>query len=469
VLLLAIVAFGVPLAINLSARVNAEVRTQARAQADLVAATAADLLGAASRPELATLAHSGANSIRGRILITSVRGIVLADSNGPAQIGTSYASRPEVRAALQGRQAQVQRYSRTLATQILATAAPIIHEGRPAGAVRVTQGVAAVQAAVRRAEFGLVLIAAIVLALGLAAGIIIARQIAGPVQRLQRVARRVAGGDLDARAELEGSLEQRSLAGSFNEMTERISRLLDAQRQFVADASHQLRTPLTGLRLRLEEARAEVGAGDANRDLAAGIAEVDRLSATVGELLVLSRAGERRLEGAWVDLRDVAATTVERWRHHARKRGVTLEHRCASPAGVVWAARSDLERILDALLENAIHYSPARTTVDVSSFPGRIEVSDRGAGIDDDERELVFERFRRGRAGRTGPPGSGLGLSMARELARAWGGAIRISARDGGGTSVSLVLSLVAQPEVPERYPGALPTLNVPPRSVPGP
>ncbi len=468
-LLLAIVAFGVPLAINLSARVNAEVRTQARAQADLVAATAADLLGATSRPELATLAHSGAISIRGRILVTSVRGIVLADSNGPAQIGTSYASRPEVRAALQGRQVQVQRYSRTLGSQILATAAPIIHQGRPAGAVRVTQGVAAVQAAVRRAEFGLVLIAAIVLALGLAAGIIIARQIAGPVQRLQRVARRVAGGDLEARAELEGSLEQRSLAGSFNEMTERIARLLDAQRQFVADASHQLRTPLTGLRLRLEEARAEVGDAPADRDLAAGIAEVDRLSATVDELLVLSRAGERRLEGAWVDLDDVAATTVERWRHHARERGVTLEHRCASPAGVVWAARSDLERILDALLENAIHYSAARTTVAVSSFPGRIEVSDRGSGIDDDERELVFERFRRGRAGRSGPPGSGLGLSMARELARAWDGAIRISARDGGGTSVSLLLPLVARPDVPERHPGALPPLNLPTRSVPGP
>ena len=305
VLLLAIVAFGVPLAINLSARVNAEVRTQARAQADLVAATAADLLGAASRPELATLARSGAASIRGRILITDARGTVLADSNGSAQVGTSYASRPEVRAALGGRQAQFQRYSRTLEMQILATAAPIIHQGRSAGAVRVTQGVSTVQAAVRRAELGLVLIAAIVLALGLVAGIVIARQIAGPVQRLQRVARRVARGDLQARAELEGSLEQRSLARSFNEMTERIARLLDAQRQFVADASHQLRTPLTGLRLRLEEARAEVGAGPAERDLAAGIAEVDRLSATVDQLLVLSRAGERRLEGAWVDLDDV--------------------------------------------------------------------------------------------------------------------------------------------------------------------
>ncbi|MGZ4171535.1 MAG: hypothetical protein ACXVRN_09225, partial [Solirubrobacteraceae bacterium] len=86
-LLLAIVAFGVPLAINLSARVNAEVRTQARAQADLVAATAADLMGAGNRPELATLARSGAPSTRGRIVITDAHGTVLADSNGPAELG----------------------------------------------------------------------------------------------------------------------------------------------------------------------------------------------------------------------------------------------------------------------------------------------------------------------------------------------------------------------------------------------
>jgi two-component system, OmpR family, sensor kinase len=469
VLLLAIVAFGVPLAINLSARVNAEVRTQARAQADLVAATAADLLGPASRPELATLARTGAASIRGRILITDARGIVLADSNGPTEIGTSYASRLEVRAALDGRPVQVQRYSRTLEAQILATAAPIIHEGRPAGAVRVTQGVASVQSAVRRAELGLVLIAAIVLALGLAAGSIIARQIAGPVQRLERVARRVAGGDLAARAELEGSREQRSLASSFNEMTERISRLLDGQRQFVADASHQLRTPLTGLRLRLEEARAEVGRAGAERELEAGIAEVDRLAATVNELLVLSRAGERGVEGAWVDLHDVAAVTTERWRRHARERGITLEHRRASPLpGGVWAARGDLERVLDALLENAIQYSPAHSTVDVSSFPERIEVSDRGPGIDEEERELVFERFRRGRAGREGPPGSGLGLATARELARAWDGAVRVDARDGGGTTVSLLLPPSPGPSASPSSPGGLPALNPAARSLPG-
>ncbi len=96
VLLLAIVALGVPLAINLSARVNAEVRTQAQAQADLVAASAADLLGPGQRRTLETTAQSAADSVRGRILVVDAGGRVLADSAGPAQLGTSYASRPEI-------------------------------------------------------------------------------------------------------------------------------------------------------------------------------------------------------------------------------------------------------------------------------------------------------------------------------------------------------------------------------------
>jgi two-component system, OmpR family, sensor kinase len=467
VLLLAIVAFGVPLAINLSARVNAEVRTQARAQADLVAATAADLLRAGNRAALATLARSGAPSTRGRIVVTDARGTILADSNGRAELGTSYASRPEVQAALHGRQVQVQRFSRTLDAQILATAAPIIHDGRPVGAVRVTQGVASVQAAVRRAELGLVLIAAIVLALGLAAGVIIARQIAGPVQRLQRVAGRVAGGDLGARAEMEGSREQRSLAASFNEMTERIARLLNAQRQFVADASHQLRTPLTALRLRLEEAQAEIGTPTAAQELEAGIAEVDRLSAMVDELLVLSRAGERRLEGSRVELEELATAAAERWRRHARDRDIALRHRRAGPGGAVLASRGDLERILDALVENAINYSPPETTVEVVSAPGWIEVRDQGAGIDADERDLVFARFRRGRAGREGPPGSGLGLSMAQELARAWGATLAIRPHEGGGTIVRLTLAGQAAPGPRDEDPAPLPAVNPPLRSVP--
>jgi two-component system, OmpR family, sensor kinase len=458
VLLLAIVALGVPLAINLRARVNAEVRTQAQAQADLVAATAADLLAPRDRHKLSTLARTAAMSVRGRILIVNATGGVLVDSAGPAQVGSSYESRPEIERALDGQQVQVQRASRTLGQEILATAVPIIRNGRPAGAVRVTQSVAAVQGAVRRMEFGLGLIGLIVLALGLFAGAVIAAQVARPLRRLERVAQSVAGGDLSARAEIEGSREQRSLSSSFNGMTDRIEGLLGAQRDFVADASHQLRTPLTGLRLRLEEAKAVGPDAGLESELDAAIAEVDRLSHTVDELLILSRAGERELSGAPVDLGELASSALDRWRTPAKESGIVLERVCEGAAGVAWAARPDVERALDALLDNALRYSPSGTAVTIVDRPGQLEVRDRGPGVAEEERELIFERFHRGRTGRATQPGSGLGLAIARELAREWGGEVRIDDREGGGAVAILSLPTARSCRTTES--SALPALN---------
>jgi signal transduction histidine kinase len=439
VLLLAIVAFGVPLALNLSARVNAEVRTQAQAQADLVAATAADLLGMTSRKQLSTLARTAAASARGRVLIVNATGQVLADSSGPAELGTNYESRPEIERALDGRQVQVQRASRTLGKQILATAVPIVHNGRVAGAVRVTESVAAVHHAVLQVELALALIGLVVLALGLLAGGLLAAQIGRPLRRLEAVARRLAQGDLRARAKVEGSLEQRSLSSSFNEMTDRIERLLSAQQDFVADASHQLRTPLTGLRLRLEESKA-LASDPGAAELDAAIGEVDRLAHTVDELLLLTRAGTRRLAGSRVALGDLVTDALERWRPHASERGITLTRQRDGRPGTVWAARADLERALDALLENALAYSASGSTVTVVCSGGRIEVRDHGPGISADERELVFERFHRGRVGRAGAPGHGLGLPIARELAREWGGEVTLEDRPGGGTAAIIAL-----------------------------
>ena len=460
-LLLAIIALGVPLAINLSARVHAEVRTQAQAQADVVAATAADLLGANQRPVLATLARTAGNSIRGRVLIVDAAGRVLADSSGPAQLGASYEDRPEIERALRGHPTQEQRTSQTLNQEILATAVPILHDGHPVGAVRVTQSIAAVHSAVRRAQLVVILIGLIVLALGLAAGWVIAGQIGRPIRRLEHVARRVAQGDLSARAELEGSREQRSLAGSFNEMTGRIERLLGAQREFVADASHRLRTPLTGLRLRLEEARALEPGEDAQAELDGAIGEVDRLAHAVDELLVLSRAGERRLTGTVLELDDLAASARERWAAAATTRGITLVCSQKPSNSRVCAGRSDAEHALDCLVENALHYSPADSTVELVTATGRIEVRDRGPGVARDEREAVFERFHRGRAGMAGPSGSGLGLAIARELARGWSGDVTLADRDGGGTIATLLLPSAHSGEEP-----ALPAVNPEPSSL---
>jgi signal transduction histidine kinase len=429
---LAIVSLEVPLALNLKERVDSEVHSQARSQADVVAATASDLLRASQRRDLARLAVSSARSVRGRVVIVNGRGRLVADSGGRGALGAGYATRPEIAAALRGRSVQTERRSRTLGADILATAVPLVSRGKPVGAVRITQGVSAVGRAVRRAETGLALIGGVVLLLGLAAGTLIARGMARPLRRLEATAGLVAGGELSARAPLAGSTEQRSLARSFNEMTERLGRMLKSQSDFVADASHQLRTPLTGLRLRIEEARVAGVSPAADRELWQGMRELDRLALFIDELLVLSRAGERDRAGEPTDLAAAAARAGERWRSAAGERGLALEVRRNGPASAV-CSTADLDRALDSLVENAILYSPAGSKVEIVAAGGRIEVLDRGAGLAPNEEHKVFERFRRGHAGRAGPPGTGLGLAIAAELVSCWEGSATISNRPGGG------------------------------------
>ena len=446
-LLLALIALGVPLAISLRDRVDAEVRGQARSQADVVAATASELLAPAQRPGLNRLVRVSAGSVRGRVIVVDNHGRLLADSAG-APAGTSYADRPEVRTALRGRSEQITRNSRTLGTEILATSVPVLEHGRPHGAVRVTQSVAAVHRAVQTSILDLAALAGVVLLLGMAAGAVVAQQIARPIRRLDRAARSVAGGNLDATVAVEGSTEQRSLARTFNEMTQRVKRLLRVQQDFVADASHQLRTPLTGLRLRLEslagrfrEDRAIAG------ELDAGMKEIDRLSLIVDELLILSRAGEHDLPGERVDLSEAAARAGERWHGAARERGISLEVRDGEGPAAVWCAVPDLDRSLDALVENALRYSPAGSTVTIATGPRRIEVIDEGQGLEPGEEEGVFDRFSRGSAGRRGPSGTGLGLPIARELTRQWNGEVTLVNREGEGARATIAFAPDGEPE----------------------
>jgi signal transduction histidine kinase len=467
VLVLAIVALEVPLATSVTDRVNAEVRSQARAHADVAAATVADLLGSRDRARRDDVVEVVAGSARGRVIVVNRRGRVVADSESSA-VGGNYGARPEIRAALAGRRDQRERTSQTLGLKLLATTVPILGDGRPVGAVRITQSVDAVERAVHRSWLGLALIGLVVLGVGLLAGSLIAGQITRPLRRLDAAARRVADGDLTARVEIEGSAEQRSLGRTFNLMTERLQRLVDAQRLFVADASHQLRTPLTGLRLRMESVQGSRLDAQAAEDVQAALDEFDRLAQMIAELLELSRAGERDAAGQLVSLADLVSRAAARWAATASERGqrVTAISRDVGGGGAAageddggstwvgsgrgaasagggdsaWIAQADADRIVDALVENALRYSPDGIEVEIAAAPGVVEVRDRGAGIAPGERDAVFERFHRGSASRAGAPGSGLGLAIARDLARGWGGDVTMRARPGGGTVAELRL-----------------------------
>ena len=434
VLVLVLIALEIPLALSLSNRVDAEVKAQAAAQAQVVAAAASGRLTA--RVQLEDLVRDAGRDLGARVIVTDRRGRLLADSAGTGLRLSSYADRPEVAAALAGDAEQGTRHSATLGGDLLYTAVPVIDAGRPVGAVRITQSVAGVDDRVRRNVLVVVGVGLAALALGLGLAWVLAGSLADPLRRLARTARRVEDGELDARADVTGAREHREVALAFNDMTDRLAQSLEAQREFVGNASHQLRTPLTGLRLRLEAAGLKTADPAVAHELRLAEAEVERLTRLLNALLTLAREGDRPPLRAPASLRQAAEDAGERWQPRAEETAHRLELAGTQDA-FVRAGEEDLAIVLDNLIENALVYSPPKTTVTITwSGDGRLAVLDEGAGILPGDERRLFQRFRRGRADR---PGTGLGLAIVETLARRWGGSASIGTRETGGARAEVV------------------------------
>ncbi|HEV3479745.1 MAG TPA: ATP-binding protein [Gaiellaceae bacterium] len=448
VLVLVIVALEVPLILNVARRVDAEVKAQAAAGAQVVAASAAGQME--DRRELAELVLEAKEDLGGRVIVVDQRGRLIADSDDETGF---YGDRPEIRTALQdGRIAQGRRFSETLGESLLYTAVPIVQGDDRVGAVRITQSVDAIDQRVRRDIFGLAGIGLIALTLSLGFAWVLAGTLARPLQRLAATARRVEAGDLEARAEPEGSAEHREVAHAFNDMTERLGQVLEAQRQFVANASHQLRTPLTGLRLRLEAASLKAGP-ELAAELEAAEREVERLARLLTALLTLAREGDRPAAAAAVSLGAAVEHARERWTERAEQGGHRLVTDCRDDA-VARASDEDLAIVLDNLIENALNYSPGGTiSVECGRDGGDVylAVIDQGPGLEPGEEERVFQRFARGSGGQRSP-GTGLGLALVATLARRWGGSARLVNRPEGGARAEVRFPAASAPlQTPNR------------------
>ena len=323
VLLLVIVALAIPLALTTSRRIESEVRASASTGAQVVAASAA---GRLDRPaELSSIATRAASDLGGRVLILDATGKPLADSAGPDRADDTYVGRPEVASALAGNSVQGTRHSDTLDEDLLYTAVPVLDKGQTVGAVRLTQSVGGVNSTIRRDRLALAGVGVGALIMGLLVAWLVAGTLSRPLQKLADTARSIADGDLEARAPIEGAEEQRAVAGAFNLMTDRLVRSLEAQRDFVANASHQLRTPLTGLKLRLEAAGVLTDDPAVQRELQAAEHEADRLARLVSDLLALAAADAPAADPEPVDLRSCARAAVERFAPRAAASERTIE------------------------------------------------------------------------------------------------------------------------------------------------
>ena len=433
VLLLILVALEVPLALNLARRIDAEVKNEAAAQAFVVSAGASGSMG--DRGQLTRLVRRSGRELGARVIVVGPlpAGRLLADSAVAKAQPVPYSSRPEIGAALHGNRSQGERHSDTLGQDLLYTAVPVTNNGRVVGAVRVTQSIDAVHGRIRRGVLALVAIGAFALALGLALAWFLASSLSRPLRNLASTARRLEDGDLEARAEVAGAKEQREVSAAFNDMAERLGVVLAAQREFVANASHQLRTPLTGLRLRLESARAKAGR-EAAVELEAAEREVERLARLLSSLLTLAREGDKPPASSPVSLARAAERAYERWAVPAEQDGRVLELVGDGDAAIS-ASEEDLAILLDNLIENALRYSPSRVSVDWGQDGGEawLAVLDEGPGLAAGEETKLFERFARGSAG-SQRSGTGLGLAIVQTLAHRWRGKASLANRLEGGT-----------------------------------
>jgi signal transduction histidine kinase len=327
--------------------------------------------------------------------------------------------------------------------------APVQGDSGTAAVVGVTVPAGSAEHRIHLLVLGLGVIAAVVLAVTTLVGLALARSVSRPLSRLEDSASKLGAGQLSTRAVAEGPAEVQALAHAFNDMADRLEELVSAQHRFVADASHQLRSPLTALRLRLENF--QIARPDTSDELEAATGEVLRLSRLIDGLLTLTRAEGARGDRQVIDVTTVLDERRDAWSALADERTVGLtvgsSKRSAgvpveAPAALARVVPGDLEQILDNLLANALDATPAGGLIALSANGGRshvvLHVRDSGPGMSDAERACAFNRFWRGTA--AGHRSTGLGLAIVQQLVRANGGEIELGSADDGGLDVAITL-----------------------------
>lgn len=436
--LFALAVLEIPLGLTFSSREETRLLAGVERDARVLATYFEDVLehDATADPKAAVAeATEYTAETQGRVVVVNNAGISLADTDQDTTAGRDFSTRPEIAAALRGETASGTRRSETLQQDMLFVAVPVGSGGRVFGAVRVSYPRSTLDDRVEDNWLRLGLLAIVVVAAVLLIGWVLARSVTRPVRELRLASARVAGGDLTVRVERAGPPELQVLADSFNDMTQRVRRMVEREKAFSADASHQLRTPLTALRLRLEALEYEI-TPDGHADLDAAIRETERLSQLVDALLALARSADGAATLTDVDLPAVARDRIDTWTPLADERSVRLEYRGPTTTTAL-AMRGAVEQILDNLISNALEVAPdgsrvelvVATTVDHAT----VAVIDEGPGMTDAELDHAFDRF-------WTTAGTGLGLAIVRRLAEASRGEAIARRAPRGGLEVVITL-----------------------------
>jgi len=328
--------------------------------------------------------------------------------------------------------------------------APVLIGGRVVNLIQV--GMSLENAYRTRRRFLLIALAVLPVAvlLGSGGGWLLARRALGPVDRMVEAARRISTESLGERLADPGAGDEVSrLARTLNQMLDRLENSFRQTRQFSADASHELQTPLTILKGEIEVAlRSPRSTEEYRRVLQSALGEIDRIARLVEGLLMLARAdaGVLRMDRKRVDLERLVKEVYDQGRRLADAAEVELSLGRVEPVSIQ-GDYDGLRRVLVNLLENGIKYTPQGGRVILSlvraAASAVLMVEDTGTGIPVDEQEKIFERFYRSAEARSsGEGGAGLGLCLARSIVEAHGGKMELKSAPGKGSTFSVILAL---------------------------
>jgi two-component system sensor histidine kinase MprB len=372
------------------------------------------------------------NQVRGYQQLINSKGRILRRS-GSAQVTLPVSGATLALAAKHGRPVFSDARVNGIHLRILAESV------RPGLAVQFAQPLTEADHLLSRLRLSLALIALGGIALAAVLGGLVARAVVAPVGRLTRAAEHVARTqDLSGRIEADGADEIGRLAVSFNAMLDALDRSMSAldasvhaQRQLVADASHELRTPVTSLRTNIEILQAAHDMHPAEREqmFTEVVEQIEELTLLVNDLIDLARGEEPPADTEDVRLDQIVRESVERAHRHAPETPFDATFAPTLLAGV--PAR--LGRAVNNLIDNAVKYSPPGQPIEIRLAGHELSVRDHGPGIAATDLPHVFDRFYRGAEAR-GRPGSGLGLAIVRQVVEQHGGTVSASAAAGGGT-----------------------------------
>ena len=328
---------------------------------------------------------------------------------------------------------------------------PLDTDRAPGWSIRIVSSAADLERTLRKLDRWFLLGTPFIAVLSAVLGWVLAGRLLQPVDAMARAAERTTASEPVTRLPVENPHDEIGrLGSSFNGLLDRLETALAQQRRFLADAAHELRTPMARMLSLAELALSEERVVDDNASLSMIAGDLRHASRLLDELLQLARAdaGERMRRSERVFLDDVAMDAIATWSPAAAQAGVTLAVRDVEESPI----RVDpllARRLLDTLLENAVRYTPAGGRIETSVRPSgdriMLAVSDTGIGIPPDELPRIFERFFRGAKSRAMvPEGSGLGLPIAAWIVAQCAGTIDVVSGPNGGTLVRVSLPIDA-------------------------